>query len=271
MTIQRLEPPAALRTWVEFVSQRRTLVNSTPFPVFPMMRTELWFNAGDPISTDDDPQALKVLPPFAVLGARSSRYWQKAGPVIDWFLIALTPRGCRRYCRSTAADLAFRDQDLMSLAPDLAGEIQKVLCSRLQFEERFDDICSLLAAFGSSGAELVTADDAVERAADIARTRPIASVGEFAKMTGLSERQFRSRFRQSIGLSPKPFLSIMRFNRFIAALHPRPWLRFGEGPDIEFYDQSHAIREFSRFTGMTPGEYVRLKEQISDRLIFTGS
>lgn len=85
---------------------------------------------------------------------------------------------------------------------------------------------------------------------------------------GISERQFRTVFSESFGSSPKAWA---RLERFSAYLHE---LQSGEGahgshvggPD--YYDQSHAIREFQAFAGATPGQYAREKAQTSDKRLF---
>jgi AraC-like DNA-binding protein len=71
---------------------------------------------------------------------------------------------------------------------------------------------------------------------------------------GLTPRQLIARFRSRIGMSPKLFARIARFQRVIhAADSEMAWVevagRYG------FADQAHLIREFRVFAGTTPTAY----------------
>jgi AraC-like DNA-binding protein len=74
-----------------------------------------------------------------------------------------------------------------------------------------------------------------------------------AQGTGLSVRQFRRRFLEKIGMSPKLFARIARFESALDCMGRLPeqsWTdiayRFG------YYDQMHMVHEFAQFTGKTP-------------------
>jgi AraC-like DNA-binding protein len=79
-----------------------------------------------------------------------------------------------------------------------------------------------------------------------------------AERMGLGIRQFRRRFVQTVGVSPKLFARIARFE---AALE-----RMGRFPDVSwtevayqfgYFDQMHMVHEFAQFTGGTPTRALR--------------
>ena len=83
---------------------------------------------------------------------------------------------------------------------------------------------------------------------------------------GLSPRRFIELFEREVGLTPKLYCRVRRFRR---AAH-RIWAlssgaeSTGAGDDFSaiafdcgFADQSHLIREFREFSGLTPAEYAR--------------
>jgi len=74
---------------------------------------------------------------------------------------------------------------------------------------------------------------------------------------GLSARQHRRRFEEQVGLTPKAFARVRRFKRAIARLAA------GRMADVAleagYYDQSHFIRDFREFSGLTPAEYLRYR------------
>ncbi len=82
-------------------------------------------------------------------------------------------------------------------------------------------------------------------------TRPI-HIAEVSRLLGLSERQLERRFLQRVGVTPKRFATLRRFERAIASARTAPSLT-AVALDAGYYDQSHFVREFRRFTGVSPG------------------
>ncbi|OBJ16907.1 AraC family transcriptional regulator [Mycobacterium sp. 1245499.0] len=86
---------------------------------------------------------------------------------------------------------------------------------------------------------------------------PSVRLAELRRLTGLSSKRLVALFRAEVGLAPKEFA---RARRFQAALR-----RLGEdagggariAADLGYFDQSHLVREFRAFSGMTPTSYRR--------------
>ena len=89
------------------------------------------------------------------------------------------------------------------------------------------------------------------------KNRPsAATVREVAQSTGLSERRFSQIFREQVGLSPKVFTRVQRFQRTVAQLHAGveiPWAEMAL--DCGYYDQSHFANEFRAFSGIDATTY----------------
>ena len=105
---------------------------------------------------------------------------------------------------------------------------------------------------------------ALSRLVGLFRRHPLSSTRQLAQLIDRGERRLRQRFEGEIGISAKRWLSLMRMNRFLWSLHPNT-----EAAVFEFSDDSHAIREFKCFAGMTPGAYLLLKAT-GDPLVNTG-
>lgn len=83
------------------------------------------------------------------------------------------------------------------------------------------------------------------------------TLNDIVEFTCFSERSLERHFKQRMGMSPKTYLRICRFNAVKARLDQSPdcsWqeLVFSSG----YYDQSHFIKEFKQFSGKTPGQYL---------------
>lgn len=71
----------------------------------------------------------------------------------------------------------------------------------------------------------------------------------------ISHRQMRRMFEHYIGLSPKMFSRIVRFQQILFAMkHASQRNKATLFFDYGYYDQSHFIRDFKKFYGETPGK-----------------
>ena len=93
------------------------------------------------------------------------------------------------------------------------------------------------------------AEIAVHAAARLAT----AGVSEVATALGVSERNLRRVFRDTIGVGPKTFARLERFRRALDAARAREapsWAAIALGAG--YYDQAHLIAEFRAIAGVTP-------------------
>lgn len=85
---------------------------------------------------------------------------------------------------------------------------------------------------------------------------PAAEVSEIVEASGVSHRHFIQVFRAAVGLSPKVFARVQRFQRAIAQLTaPRAPAAATIALDAGYADQPHFGREFRAMSGLTPSRY----------------
>ena len=80
-----------------------------------------------------------------------------------------------------------------------------------------------------------------------------AGVNIVATDLGVSERHLRRVFREAVGVSPKEFARLVRFNRALRAAHEddgESWASIAAAAG--YYDQAHLIGEFHSISGVTP-------------------
>ncbi|MDF3020484.1 MAG: hypothetical protein K0Q92_1787 [Steroidobacteraceae bacterium] len=81
-------------------------------------------------------------------------------------------------------------------------------------------------------------------------------IEELAVQTGFSRKHLGNLFQQQVGLSPKSLARVHRFRGALEMLNRSngevPWAALAE--QCGYYDQSHLINEFRRFTGLSPVE-----------------
>lgn len=115
--------------------------------------------------------------------------------------------------------------------------LQEFLSSRLSGRSRHSAVALALAAFDRGRSQM---------------TR------ELSREAHLSEKRFIDVFRREVGLRPRLFHRIRRFQRVLTRVHQssdRDWSDFAL--DHGYFDQSHLIRDFRSFSGLSPGDYFR--------------
>ncbi|OZI07321.1 AraC family transcriptional regulator [Siphonobacter sp. BAB-5385] len=89
------------------------------------------------------------------------------------------------------------------------------------------------------------------------------SMKELQQQTGLSERSLERRFKHYVGLSPKLWSSIYRFQSSVEQLNHNRYAKLSDVAfDRGYADQSHFIRAFRTFAGLSPQAYLRDNQQI---------
>jgi AraC-like DNA-binding protein len=93
------------------------------------------------------------------------------------------------------------------------------------------------------------------------RVPHVQSVLGISAEAGLSRRRFAQLFREQVGLTPKLYCRILRFQGVISQI--------SSGQDVDwaevalatgYYDQAHLAHEFRGFSGISLGSYARHKQ-----------
>jgi AraC-like DNA-binding protein len=85
-------------------------------------------------------------------------------------------------------------------------------------------------------------------------------IHDLATSFGTSERQIHRLFHKYIGISPKAYISLIRFRHFVHLLNTQKHNAVEAALESGYFDQSHFIKEFKSFTSITPQQYM-LKQQ----------
>ncbi len=121
------------------------------------------------------------------------------------------------------------------------------------------------AYFTALAAAAPPADPLVERVQQALTEGALDHVTEFAADVGLSERSLERLCNRAFGFSPKRLLRRQRFLRTLAEIGDRLDQPLSTLLDGSYYDQSHFIREFRAYMGMTPLAYYHSPRQMMRR------
>jgi AraC-like DNA-binding protein len=98
------------------------------------------------------------------------------------------------------------------------------------------------------------------------------SIAAVTQRIGLSPKRFIERFKAEVGMTPKRYCRIRRFQRAVSSAHRGrhiDWARLAL--DCGYFDQAHFIHDFRSFAGLTPTEYQAARTGFQNHVKFLQS
>jgi len=178
-------------------------------------------------------------------------------PAKEAFIIGVhfKPGGAFPFLGLPAGDLADTHVDLETLWGPSAGRLRERLCEARTYAERFQLLQEALLSRLCHGVEQHYAVSAALEMFGMSQAGP--RVREAAKYLGLSQRRFIQVFKSEVGITPKLFSRIQRFQQTRTFIQHNPSINWADlAVDLGYFDQSHFIREFLEFSGLSPTDYL---------------
>jgi len=268
MRYTEIRPSAALARYVKCfwtLEASPASCESAPEPVMPDGSIELIFNFADPFRRHYADGSVEAQPRSIIAGQMRGFAVIEASGAIDLFGVRFRHAGASPFFR-------FPINELTDQIPDLSfawGKMERDTEVRLQdaasTRERVRIIEEVLFGFlERDGAS----DGMVEAAAGlIARNSGLIPIESLANSMGVNGRRLERRFQQKLGLSPKRFSRIIRFQGFLAAVGGGKESILDTALSFGYYDQAHLIREFREFSGKTPTAFFESEHKLSEVFI----
>jgi AraC-like DNA-binding protein len=231
-------------------------------PIPPDGRTEIVVHGGDPFARIDDTGATQVQDRVLFAGQLTRA-------------VKLQPRGYARvvgaHLRSHAAHALFGvpQRELTDAIVDMR-EVHRPLARRLRNDVAGRPggeamIAALEAAIESEAPRARIEGPTAAAVAMATGCKGLVQVGHLAEELGLSARQIERLFDERVGLSPKFFLRVIRFQEVLRGIRHETngttWA--ARAAEHGFYDQAHFIRDFKAFVGESPGAWHVSQESLA--------
>lgn len=222
--------------------------------VVPTGRMHLVFRLSDaPLHIFDDPDNRDGhrIGTAVVGGARSRFYIRDISQPLCSVGAQLRPGAADVLFGTHASELAERHTALDDLWGGCVASMRDRLGEAASLEERLDVFETLLA-------ERLPAVRALHPAVTQAlqQLATATTVYEVVRQSGYSHRQFIMLFSRAVGLTPKTYSRVRRFQLALQGAHASD---LGSWADIAaaagYSDQSHFNREFRECVGVTPAQY----------------
>jgi AraC-like DNA-binding protein len=216
-----------------------------------------------PLTLFDDASGAhpRVVGHSVIGGARSSFYVRDVAEPSYSIGAQLHPGAAPLVLGVPAAELAERHTLLGDVWGREAERIRERLASAGSLEAQLDLFEAILSARISDARALHPST-----AEALAGFAGGARVDEVVRRCGYSHRTFISMFRAAVGLTPKTFCRIRRFQRAIDLLGRERGGLADLAASAGYADQAHFSRDFAAFSGVSPTEYRRLSPDASNHV-----
>ncbi|MET3886852.1 DUF6597 domain-containing transcriptional factor [Niastella sp. OAS944] len=175
--------------------------------------------------------------------------------------VCLQPHALQSVFGINAHELTAKCVDLRLVQHKKEKHLQEKLMNAASIEEQINLFSSSLINTVQLNGDT---QDAMTKFAitEIFRAKGEVSFDALLKQLQLSERTLERRFKQSIGVSAKLFSRICRFQESLNQLRKNNYQKLSDiAYENGYSDQSHFIRTFKEFTGVSPFDY---KKQLSE-------
>ena len=100
----------------------------------------------------------------------------------------------------------------------------------------------------------------------------MARVRDVTDAIALSPKRFIERFKTEVGLTPKRYCRLLRFQAAVARAHRMDGEAWADlAAACGYFDQAHFIHDFREFSGMTPGAYEAGRTPFQNHVTFLQS
>jgi AraC-like DNA-binding protein len=164
-------------------------------------------------------------------------------------------------------ELEQRIVPLATVWPDTAAALARI-------EDRQTAVPVLVDILESALAQLLAKarrpDPMVRKAVKlIAQHQGDLEVSAMAAQLGVSRQTVKHKFDQNVGVSPKLFGKLRRFQSVLRRLTDDTKVNWTQlAKESGYYDQAHLTREFNHFTGFSPQKFVKNLEKGDDLYLF---
>lgn len=174
---------------------------------------------------------------------------------IDTFTVHFTPTGCHRLFGCDLQPL--HDQGVP--AGDVLGAPLRALREAVAAQRGWQERVAAAQAWLLSRLEHTRAGDAIDAAALVLAdpSRPVR-LRDLAQEAGCSERHLTRVLGQRLGVAPRLYARIARFQSLLKAHQAQPGLPLTQLAQLaHYFDHAHLVRDCQAFSGKAPGAFVR--------------
>jgi AraC-like DNA-binding protein len=175
-----------------------------------------------------------------------------------FFSIIFKPNGFNKIFRLPASEIT----NYIVFTDDIFNSSVKILFEKLCMAKGLAEMASVADTFLLSSLKKQKSPDHKDAITGISnlilKNAGCSNVDELAYDANMSKRNFERLFIQQVGISPKLFCCVARFNHAFALKLKNPkmnWMSIAH--ECGYFDHMHLIKDFKRFAGYSPLTFLK--------------
>jgi AraC-like DNA-binding protein len=198
-----------------------------------------------------------------VSGVRTQPITIPSGRGSRMLIVAFKKGKARPFYDLPMSELADRVVDADLIFGQKIHDLREQLLNTNSLRQMFLLMEKFLLQQAGGSLDANTPSKCVEFAVTNIASRPnVLGFQYLSSQIGYSQKHFIDLFKRQVGVSPKQYLKIMRFQKAILEIEANKSIHWSRvALESGFYDQAHFIGDFKNFSGFTPNEYMKRKSE----------
>ncbi len=218
--------------------------------VYPCGYATMVFHYGSPSKFQKKNSSKYIEPNLVICGQQTNYYDLSLSGKTGMILIVFRPHGVKSFFNFPITELLNENLSLQELANNEAAELEDRLFNSLNNKQRIIHLENFLIKRLIHSNEFERVEHALKL---IENSKGRIKAQDIAYDVCLGIKQFERTFSKYVGVNPKKFASIVRFQNVIQMKRKhKNSSMFQLAIDNGYYDQSHFIHDFKSLTGLTP-------------------
>lgn len=209
-----------------------------------------------------------IQPRAMILGQTIEPFYIQPVGHVNTFAVSFYPYGFSNFISEPIKELANKETPLgLLFGEDSAKKLEEEIITARDTQERIGYIEKYL--FDKLN-EAQTIDHIVKTTVDVLlSTNGNARINEILKENISNRKQLERKFLKQVGLSPKQLGKVIRLQSVLKLLLNEEkdnltYIAYESG----YYDQSHFIKDFKEFTGISPKEFLKNENMVLSSLFY---
>jgi len=223
--------------------------------IIPDGTIEMAFILGDDIKRYTSDDSFIIQPRATVIGHTLEPFFIEPTGNVDTFAIRFYPYGFANLVTTPIKALANTETPLAQLFEETtANKLAQDITQAANTKQRIKIMESFLLDRLN---DQTTVSHIVKTTIDaLLTTKGSASISQLLKEDQTKRRQLERMFVKQIGVSPKQLGKLIRLQSALKRLLNEEESLTQIAYDSDYYDQSHFIKDFKEFTGVSPKEFL---------------
>lgn len=258
MNYQTYKPHPNLESLVKFYWTLEVPfdANNQKQKIIPDGCIEMTFNLGDKIKRYISESEFILHPSAMVMGQRTKSYYIEPVGHVDTIAICFYPHGFANFVNTPLKNLVDKETPIENLFSEIqANELEQRIIHAANTQERIEIIETFLL---NKLNEETTIESIVKTTVDtLISTKGRTPINTILKSDLSKRRRLERYFKKQIGISPKQLSKVIRLQATLQMLLSHTSESLSDiAYENEYFDQTHFIKDFKEFVGITPKEFL---------------